>query len=130
MNFKEIEDYWIETAKDTFDSAIKLYEQGKYVHSLFFLHLAIEKMIKAVYVNRNKEEAPYGHSLQVLISKIKDAVPGNEQLKFFTEVTTFNIAARYNDYKRSFYKTCDESFALNYLDKGKEIMQWLQFLLI
>jgi HEPN domain-containing protein len=126
MNLKEIEEYWIETAKDTLDSAIKLYEQGKYVHSLFFLHLALEKMIKGLYVNRNKEEAPYGHSLQVLMSKIKDVSPSDEQMEFFTEVTTFNIAARYNDYKKSFYKTCDKNFTQNYINKGKEMMIWLE----
>ena len=129
MNLKEIEEYWIETAKDALDTSFKLYEQGKYVHSLFFLHLALEKMLKGLYVNRNQEEAPFGHSLQILISKIKDIKPSNEHLKFLVEVTTFNIATRYNDYKKSFYKTCNKDFALKYLNEGKEAISWLESLL-
>lgn len=129
MNLKEVEQYWIETANDASDSAFKLFEQGKYVHSLFFLHLALEKMLKGLYVNRNQEEAPFGHSLQVLISKINDVEPDEEDLRFLVEVTTFNIATRYNDYKKSFYKTCTKDFALHYLNKGKEIMLWLKSLL-
>lgn len=129
MDLKDIEEYWVETAKDTMDSSVKLFEQGKYVHSMFFLHLALEKMMKCLYVNRNKQEPPYGHSLQVLISKINDINPGSDIMKLLTEVTTFNIAARYNDYKKSFYKTCDRDFALNYLNKGKELMLWMESLL-
>lgn len=129
MHLKEIEEYWIETSKDTMDSSVKLFEQGKYVHSMFFLHLALEKMLKGLYINKNKEEAPYGHSLQVLISKIKNISPDSDIMKLLTEVTTFNIAARYNDYKKSFYKTCDRNFALNYLNKGKEVIVWMESLL-
>jgi HEPN domain-containing protein len=126
MDLKEIEYYWIESANDAFDTAGKLFEQGKYVHSLFFLHLALEKMLKGLYVNKNKQEAPFGHSLQALATKITGFSPDEDIIKFFIEVTTFNIATRYNDYKRTFYKACDKEFALGYLNKGKENMLWLQ----
>lgn len=129
MDLKDIEKYWIETADDALDSADKLFEQGKYVHSMFFLHLALEKMIKALYVNLNKQEAPFGHSLHVLISKINDVTPDEEQMKFFTMVSTFNIQARYNDYKKSFYKSCTREFSHKYLSAGKEAMQWLKSLI-
>ena len=128
MNLKEIEEYWIESAADALDTAFKLYEQNKYVHSLFFLHLSLEKLLKGLYVNRNKDEAPFGHSLQILISKIKDVEPDDDVLKFLVEVTTFNIATRYNDYKKSFYKSCTKDFTSHYLNKGKEVISWLESL--
>ncbi|HVO75077.1 MAG TPA: HEPN domain-containing protein [Ignavibacteriaceae bacterium] len=128
MNLKEIEGYWREAGQDALDTAFKLYEQNKYVHSLFFLHLSIEKTLKGLYVNRNKEEAPFGHSLQILISKINDVAPDKDYLKFLVEVTTFNIATRYNDYKKSFYKTCTKDFASQYLNEGKEVILWLESL--
>ena len=58
-------------------------------------------MLKGLYVNRNHQEAPFGHSLQALTTKIKDFNPNEDFIKFFIEVTTFNIATRYNDYKKT-----------------------------
>ena len=42
------------------------------------------------------------------------------------QITTFNIATRYNDYKRNFYKMCDYKFAKEWLSIGKEMLIWLK----
>lgn len=46
MNLKEIEAFWIEASDDAFDTAKSLFQNGKYHHSMFFLHLAVEKALK------------------------------------------------------------------------------------
>ena len=71
MDLKEIEIYWLESSDDDFDTVNKLFESTKFVHAMFFLHLSVEKMLKALFVNQNQEESPYGHNLQNLASKIK-----------------------------------------------------------
>ncbi len=48
------------------------------------------------------------------------------QNDFLATVTTFNIRARYDDYKLAFYKTCTKEFAdkwlmkLRYLENGSK----------
>ncbi|MGD8500103.1 MAG: HEPN domain-containing protein, partial [Phycisphaerales bacterium] len=41
------------------------------------------------------------------------------------EITTFNIDARYDDYKLSFRKKAKRQFSLKYLKKTREMLQWL-----
>ncbi len=127
MNLQEIEHYWLESSYDDFDTAEKLFQNKKYVQSMFFLHLSIEKLLKAVFIRKNNFEAPYGHNLQYLALKILGIQLQQHQLDLLSEITTFNISARYDDYKRNFYTICDKQFAERYLQKGKEIMEWFKF---
>ena len=50
--------YWQEEAKEALQVADHLYEKQDYSYALFFGHLAIEKMLKALYVARRNEQAP------------------------------------------------------------------------
>lgn len=93
---------------------------------MFFLHLAIEKKLKGYYVFQNKEEAPHGHNLAFLASKITNAQFSERQLQTLAEISRFNIAARYDDYKKNFDKICDVSFATAYFKKVKEVFEWLE----
>jgi len=126
IDYKAIEKYWIDSSDDAMDTARRLKRGKKYVHAMFFVHLAIEKLLKGVYVNHNKEEAPIGHNLQNLAGKISDLDMDLAQKSIIAQITTFNIAARYDDYKQSFYKSCDEKFAKEFMKKGKEIIAWLK----
>ena len=127
MDLKKIEEYWIESSQDAFDTAKTLFENNKFVYSMFFLHLSIEKMLKALFVNQNQDEAPFGHNLQNIASKIKNINFDKNTMELFAQITTFNIAGRYDDYKKNFYNICNLEFATNYLNKGKELLEWLKF---
>ena len=129
MNHKDIEKYWYETSEEDFDVATVLFDKEKYTHAMFFLHIAVEKMLKALYVNRNKKDAPYSHNLQNLATKITNIEFNEEIITLLTELTTFNISTRYNDYKRSFEKVCDKKFAEKYFEKAKDLLKWLKSLI-
>lgn len=55
--------YWQEEAKEALQVADHLYEKQDYSYALFFGHLAIEKILKALYVARRNEQAPPVHNL-------------------------------------------------------------------
>jgi HEPN domain-containing protein len=129
MDIKEIEKYWVVSSDEDMETAIVLFKNKKYVHSMFFLHLTVEKMLKALFVRKNKREAPFGHNLQSLAQKIPDIPFEKGHIETFSKITTFNIATRYDDYKRNFYKICTGDFAANYLRIGKELIQWLKSLM-
>ncbi len=126
MNLVDIIKYWIESANEALETAETLLSNKKYVHAMFFLHLAVEKILKGYYVYQNKEEAPYGYNLSVLASKITNAQFSEIQLQTLTEITRFNITARYDDYKKNFDKICDVNFATAYFKKVKEVFEWLE----
>ena len=121
---REVIKYWLTGSKEDFDSAEILYKNKKYHHALFFCHLSIEKMLKAIIVKSTKTAPPLIHDLVRLAERA--GVPVNElQKNELAEITTFNIEARYDDYKLSFRKKAKKQFSLKYLDKTKEMLQWL-----
>ncbi len=85
---------------------------------MLFLHLSIEKLLKALFVRKNNIEAPFGHNLSILVQRIPDIPFTQDHLEIVAKITTFNIAARYDDYKKNFYKTCTADFAADYLSIG------------
>ena len=59
--------YWIDTAKSDLDTADLLIRECRFLHGLFFCHLAIEKGIKAHVVKTTMEIPPKSHNLIYLI---------------------------------------------------------------
>ena len=48
------------------------------------------------------------------------------QNDFLATATTFNIRARYDDYKLAFYKTCTKKFAGKWIHEIKEFRKWIK----
>ena len=121
---RDVVKYWVTASAEDFDSAEILYQNKKYHHALFFCHLSIEKMLKAIVVKSTGAAPPLSHDLVRLAERagLDLSEPKKNEL---AEITTFNIAARYDDYKLSFQEKATEEFSLKYLKKTGEILEWL-----
>jgi len=124
MDKKEKMNYWLESAKDDWEVAKHLFEKADYSYSLFFGHLTIEKILKAIYVERLNENPPYTHRLTDLAEKVSLQL-SEEQLELLETITDFNLEARYPDEKFSFKKRCTKDFTEIYLKKIEEMKRWL-----
>lgn len=113
-------DYWKSSSKDDLDTADKLFASKKYHHSLFFVHLSLEKILKALFVTKKKEPAPPVHDLIRLVEKSIIKIDKKILLQL-AEISTFNIAARYDDYKFKFYKKATKEYAEKWLKIGKKL---------
>ncbi len=102
--------YWFKSAKDDWKVAEDLFEKGDYPYSLFFGHLTIEKILKAICVDKLNENPPYTHRLVHLAEKISIDLT-EEQLELLETITDFNMEARYPDEKFSFKKRCTRDFS-------------------
>ena len=51
------------------------FKQGNIPYALFFGHLAIEKILKALFVKETRKHAPYTHFLPLLASKLTIKIP-------------------------------------------------------
>ena len=129
LDIPAIKSYWIKEADEALTVGEHLFEKGDYSYTLFFGHLALEKLLKALYVENNKEHAPPLHNLHRLAKMAKLALDEDRKKDFLT-ITSFNIEARYPDIKRSFRKKCTKEFTQEQMEIIKEIYQWLKKMMI
>ena len=115
--------FWIESSDRDYVSMIKNYETKQYTWALFIGHLMLEKLLKGIYAKINKENpyAPKIHNLNNLASKC--GIKLNEkQTRILFTCNSFNINARYEDYKNNFYNKCTQQYTLEQI-KNIEIMR-------
>jgi len=116
-------EYWLTSSKDDLDTADKLFVAKKYHHCLFFVHLALEKILKAVYVLKKHKAPPLVHDLVRLAQK-SDLEIGESLTLQLIEISTFNIAARYDDYKFRFYQKATKEYSTKWLKIGKKLHKY------
>ena len=116
--------YWKEGAAYDLETGKSLLESRRFPYALFFGHLALEKILKALMVKTTKDHAPFTHSLTFLASKIKFEIP-ESMLDKFAEYTEFHIESRYPDEKRDFYRRCTQEFPREKFAEIEEVYQWL-----
>jgi len=109
MENKQIIRNWLLKAEKDVETARDLSRLKHYDWSLFIWHLALEKILKAKLIAQDIEII-YTHNLARLARKTK-IVLSPLQFKQLNEITTFNIEARYDDYKLSFYYKATEEYA-------------------
>lgn len=123
MDKEEVIKYWQDTAKDALETADSLFLIGRYHHALFFCHLALEKILKGLVLVKTGESALPIHNL-VKLANQANVVLSSEQEKSLSEITTFNISARYDDIKKAFYNKAKKDYATEWFSKTKELYQW------
>lgn len=130
MDKKEMIDYWVSSSDSDFITMNNLFKSKDFHWSLFIGHLVIEKLLKAVCLKEISDlnHPPRSHDLLLLADKA--GINTNEQQKDDLDlITTFNISARYPDYKKSFYKKCNDTYTLDKIKKIKELRIWLKKIL-
>ena len=125
LDIEKIKSYWIVEADEALDVTDHLFEKKDYSYALFFGHLAVEKILKSLYVGNKREHAPPIHNLQRLANLIGISLDEDKTEKLIL-ISSFNIEARYPDVKRSFREKCTKEFTLEQICIIKEIYKWLK----
>jgi len=98
---ERIVNHWIETSESDFQTMKTLFNSRSYSWALFLGHISVEKLFKALYVNKFSKHAPFTHNLYRLAEQI-DLEISEEYSDWLDEITSFNLNARYDDYRRNF----------------------------
>ncbi len=99
MKISEHIDYWIDSAEYDLESAFEIFKVGRYSWSLFIGHLALEKVLKALYVKSNNNKVPPKiHNLRKL-SSLSNLTLTEDQELFLDRINTFQLEARYAEAK-------------------------------
>ncbi len=116
--------YWVDSAQYDLDTGKSLLREKRFPYALFFAHLAIEKVLKAIVVKTTKEHAPFTHSLTLLASKMDLGIP-EPMLDRLAEYMEFHLEARYPNEKSDFYQRCTEEFTSSKFNEMEEDFKWL-----
>ena len=121
---KAIVEYWLKTSKHDYETMLILFNAKKYSNCLFYGHIVLEKILKALVVKATDSHAKPIHNLLILCKQAEISLE-REELEFLSEVNKFNLKARYPDYKLSFYKLCTYKYTKAKLEKIKSIYKKL-----
>ena len=124
MSKEDLIKYWLDTAEEDWQTTESLLSLGRYMQALFYVHIALEKYLKGLIV-KNGADAPFDHNL-LSLAKTARIDLDNDQLSHLTEINTFNIRARYDDYKRTFYKKATKEYAEEYFNYAKQFQIWIK----
>lgn len=127
MDSIDLTKYWFESADSDYETMKVLYNNKKNTWCLFIGHLVIEKLLKGLYAKNNPENpiAPKIHNLILLSQKANLEVPTEIREKIQT-INTFNISARYDDYKKSFDAKCTDDYTKEQVKNIEEVQKWLK----
>lgn len=123
MDMDQIIAFWKKSAEMDKKTSDDLFKSKNYVGCLFFVHLYLEKTLKGLVQKETGKTPPYSHDLLIL-AKIAKLDITKEQEENLATINTFNIRARYADYKFAFYKKATKGFTTRFCIIAEDIYKW------
>ena len=124
IDIEKVANHWKVTSLEDYDTMIDLYNSKTYHWSLFMGHISTEKLLKAYYVKIKKKHAPPIHNLYRL-AEISEIEITDEYADWLDTITLFNINARYDDFKREFFKQCTQEYTDLWIGRIKLLKEWI-----
>ena len=102
--------YWLDTCDDDRITMEALFASGRYTHSLFFGHLYVEKICKALWVKNHVDNTPPRiHNLGKILEGIETGLSDSD-LMFLFDLNRYQISGRYPDYVNALKKKTTKEF--------------------
>ena len=125
INIDKIVLHWTSTSDADFKTMLNLYDSKDYHWALFMGHLVIEKLLKGKIVKNTHQHAPFSHDLRKL-RLVSGLELDDEKVNWLDTITTFNLNARYDDYKQEFYRKCTKDFTSHWIENIKTLRLWIK----
>jgi HEPN domain-containing protein len=119
------ENEWFLQAEYDFETAEVNFNAGRHIFAVFMCHLAIEKAMKGVYYRQFQKDPPRTHSLAYLMEAGQIQAP-ESLAPFILKLSAISVPTRYPDQLREMQKVYDEERTQEYIQKSKEVLQWLK----
>jgi HEPN domain-containing protein len=98
---------------------------GRYIYVVFMCHLALEKMLKAVAVEKTNSPAPKTHNLLYLI-KLAEINFSDKHLEFVSKINNASIITRYPEDFQKLIEVYPSDVVASYLKQTKDVIAWLK----
>lgn len=125
MTIDERSRSWKQQAEYDFKTAEAMLKSKRYVYVGFMCQQALEKLLKAIYVSKKKEEPPYTHNLRRLADELALDCP-SEMSRFFDTLMAYDIVGRYPSYKENVAKRLTKASSAKIFKETEKIFRWLQ----
>lgn len=122
---KQLIEYWVKGSTEDLRGADEIINKtSRYASGLFFIHLAVEKALKALFCKKTGMHAPYTHNLLGLVEKIGLTMTDSD-LQVLSEINEFNLEARYPDEKFTILQRATKDLATSYLREAERLQTWI-----
>lgn len=125
MKVDEVIQYWLESANEDWSVVKHLYDSADHQYALFFGHLYLEKLLKALVVEATGEHAPRTHNLLFLAERAGLSL-SEEQHEVLLRVTAYNIETRYPEDISAARKRYTQEYTEKEIQVMEEIGEWLK----
>lgn len=125
MEKKEKVVYWLDIADYDLETAKSMLTSGRYLYVVFMCQQAVEKLLKAVYVNMLDAEPPRSHNLAFLFNKLGINAPP-ETITLLNALSAHYLNNRYPEYKSKLSTALDKQQAEEFLAKTEGTYSWLR----
>lgn len=122
MDINKQIDYWTKGADNDIETAGVLFKSNKNIEGLFFCHLSIEKILKALVVKQTEQFAPKSHNLNYLSELAKFNLT-DEQAMFMSVLMKYQLEGRYPEY---YPKSPSSEIINDYYNKTKILLECLK----
>jgi len=115
--------YWLDSAEKDREVMEYLMKGRKYVYALFFGHLYLEKLCKALWVINNKDDIPpKTHNLLKLL-KEAGVIMDEKQQVFLLKLNQYQVEGRYPEDIDRLYKITNNKLATQYIIEINKIKE-------
>ncbi|MBX2993159.1 MAG: HEPN domain-containing protein [Bacteroidetes bacterium] len=109
--------FWVEDSESDLTTAKSMFQSKHFNWSLFVAHLALEKLLKALWIKNNKSNTPPKIHNLLKLAEGAGLSLSEEEKQLLAEANEFQIETRYAQFKLEFYKKCTPAFTKSYLNQ-------------
>ena len=127
MTIDEKVQYWLDIAESDLEVAEDLYKTKRWLYVAFMCHQVVEKTLKAYWSAKREDMPPYIHNHKRLAEGCGLYEQMSEDQKdFINAISTYNIQARYPEYKSQLTHILDQKQCRYIIDTTKELQLWIK----
>ncbi len=117
--------HWLERSRYDLETAKAMLDSRRYLYVAYMCQQAVEKLLKAMIVRLGKQNVSVHNlnRLAELAEVLKDLT--HEHVDLLSELTAYNIEARYGDYRSSLLEIINADKAEIIYRRTMEFIEWL-----
>lgn len=120
--------HWLRTSEEDELTMNSLFKDGRYTHSLFFGHLYLEKICKALWIKNNEGNTPppFIHNLVKHLPSPDQTGLTDQEMIFLNRLNEYQLSGRYPEYTDSLKKITTKEFTAHCIQTIKSISECLR----
>lgn len=124
-NYSNIAREWVEISEYDLRTAEAMLETKRFLYVVFMCQQAVEKILKAIYVQKKSELPPRTHNLLYLTDALEISLR-EEELMLLSRLNQFYLESRYPGERIKLAKAVDKDKAREMLKNTKGVWKCLR----